>query len=276
VVKIPRFTFEKFPGVDPTLTMQMRSVGEAMAIGRTFREAMQKAFRSLETGRLGWGRPPGSSPPGLVPRATRLAADASGVRLPHLGTDPYVAALRERLRRPQSDRLDALWEGFANGLQSAEMASLTGYDPWFVEQFEALFHHEKALRSTPLADLDADSLLAAKRAGYGDAQLAELTGSDVALVRARRERLGIRPTFRRVDTCAGEFVAHTPYMYSTFDRGGLRVCPDGSVVDGAESADEAAPTATPKVMVLGGGPNRIGQGIARPITTRRTGSTSSP
>ena len=261
VVKIPRFTFEKFPGVDPTLNTQMRSVGEVMAIGRTFREAMQKAFRSLETGRSGWGEPPGSDR-GLARRARAMAVTERGVApLSQLLMDPYVATLRERLRRPQSDRLDALWEGFNSGLQGAEMASLTGYDPWFVDQFEALFHHERALRSQSLADLDADSLRAAKRAGYSDVQLAELTGSDAELVRARRERLGIRPTFRRVDTCGGEFVAHTPYLYSTFDAGGVRVRDDGSVIEGSEAADEAAPTPTPKVLVLGGGPNRIGQGI---------------
>ena len=261
VVKIPRFTFEKFPGVDPTLNTQMRSVGEAMAIGRTFREAMQKAFRSLETGRSGWGEPPGSDRGGAS-RTRPMAVTERGVApLSQLLMDPYVATLRERLRRPQSDRLDALWEGFNSGLQGAEMALLTGYDPWFVDQFEALFHHERALRSQSLADLDADSLRAAKRAGYSDARLAELTGSDADLVRARRERLGIRPTFRRVDTCAAEFVAHTPYLYSTFDAGGVRVRDDGSIIDGSEAADEAVPTSAPKVLVLGGGPNRIGQGI---------------
>ncbi len=255
VVKIPRFTFEKFPGVDPTLNTQMRSVGEVMSIGRTFREAVQKAFRSLETGRTGWGEPPASSRRRWPTDEALAVPGASG------GTNPYVAALRERLRRPHSDRLEALWEGFAVGLQGAEMASLTGYDPWFVDQFETLYYHEKALRSQSLADLDAESLRAAKRAGYSDAQLAEFTGSDVSLVRARRERLGIRPTFRRVDTCAAEFVAHTPYMYSTFDAGGLRILPDGSVIEDGDGADEASPTPTPKVLVLGGGPNRIGQGI---------------
>ena len=253
VVKIPRFTFEKFPGVDPTLNTQMRSVGEAMSIGRTFREAVQKAFRSLETGRVGWGRKAGA--------AERTPPRPGAAPGPGLATDPHVAALRERLRRPHGDRLDALWEGFEAGLPGGEMAALSGYDPWFVDQFEALFHHERALRSKSLADLDADSLRAAKRAGYGDAQLAALTGSDVDVVRARRERLGIRPTFRRVDTCAAEFEAHTPYMYSTFDAGGVRVRKDGGIVEGHEGADEADPTPTPKVLVLGGGPNRIGQGI---------------
>lgn len=254
VVKIPRFTFEKFPGADPTLNTQMRSVGEAMAIGRTFREAVQKAFRSLETGLSGWGEPTSW-------RRQSSKTDASPSPLPLTGTDPQLAAIRERLRRPRWDRLDDLWEGFAAGLQAAEMALLTGYDPWFVGQFETLFHHERALRSQSLADLDAESLRAAKRAGYSDAQLAEFTGSDADLVRARRERFGIRPTFRRVDTCAAEFVAHTPYMYSTFDAGGLKVRPDGSVIESGEGADEARPTSTPKVLVLGGGPNRIGQGI---------------
>ena len=256
VVKIPRFTFEKFPGVDPTLTTQMRSVGEAMAMGRTFREALQKAFRSLETGRNGWGGPPNGKQ-----RRAGVLADARSVPIAKVGTDPYVAALRERLRRPHAERLETLWEGFQAGLQSDEMAALTGYDPWFVDQFEALFHHEGALRRQSLADLDAESLLAAKRAGYSDLQLAEFTGSDAELVRARRERLGVLPTFRRVDTCAAEFVAHTPYMYSTYDAGGVQVRADGTVVDGRERADEASPTDTPKVLVLGGGPNRIGQGI---------------
>jgi carbamoyl-phosphate synthase large subunit len=257
VLKLPRFTFEKFPGVDPTLTTQMRSVGEAMSIGRTFREAIQKAFRSLETGRGGWSEPAGAR----RRRARQTAADPITPLLAHVGTDPYVAALRERLRRPHGERLEALWEGFEAGLQGDEMAALTGYDPWFVDQFEALFRHERALRSQPLADLDADSLLAAKRAGYSDAQIAEMTGSDASLVRARRERLGIYPTFRRVDTCAAEFVAHTPYLYSTYDAGGVRVADDGAIESGRGAADEAQPTDTPKVLVLGGGPNRIGQGI---------------
>ena len=256
VLKIPRFTFEKFPGVDPTLTTQMHSVGEAMAIGRTFREALQKAFRSMETGRRGW----------CEPEAARLRRNATAAKVPsstpgHVGTDPYVAALRERLRRPHSDRLEALWEGFDAGLQGDEMAALSGYDPWFVDQFESLFRHEKALRNQPLADLDADSMLAAKRAGYSDQQLADFTGSDVELVRARRERLGVTPTFRRVDTCAAEFVAHTPYMYSTYDGGGVVIAADGSMSSGRETSDESHPTEVPKVLVLGGGPNRIGQGI---------------
>jgi len=257
VLKLPRFTFEKFPGVDPTLTTQMRSVGEAMSIGRTFREALQKAFRSLETGRGGWSEPASAR----RRRARQAAADPVAPLLAHVGTDPHVAALRERLRRPHAERLEALWEGFDAGLQGDEMAALTGYDPWFVDQFEALFHHERALRSQPLADLDADSLLAAKRAGYSDAQIAELTGSEASLVRARRERLGIYPTFRRVDTCAAEFVAHTPYLYSTYDAGGVQVGEDGEIHSGRGVADEAPPTETPKVLVLGGGPNRIGQGI---------------
>jgi len=256
VVKIPRFTFEKFPGVDPTLTTQMRSVGEAMSIGRTFREALQKALRSLETGRMGWSQPPGARP------ARGRVAVAGGVApIMLVGTDPHVAALRERLRRPHAERLEALWEGFDAGLQGDEMAALTGYDPWFVDQFEALFHYERALRSQSLADLDAENLRAAKRAGYSDAQIAAFTGSAAELVRARRERLGVYPTFRRVDTCAAEFVAHTPYLYSTYDAGGVQVADDGSISAERDSVDEAAPTDTPKVMVLGGGPNRIGQGI---------------
>jgi carbamoyl-phosphate synthase large subunit len=237
----------------------MRSVGEVMAIGRTFREAVQKAFRSLETGRQGWGQPPARR--GEAAAAAARRAEAGTAPAPAGSMDPYRAALRERLRRPLSDRLDTLWEGFAAGLPGSELAALTGYDPWFVDQFESLYHHERALRSQSLADLDADSLRAAKRAGYGDEQLARLTGSDAELVRARRERLGVRPSFRRVDTCAAEFEAHTPYLYSSFDAGGLRVRPDGSVLAGSAGPDEAAPTSAPKVLVLGGGPNRIGQGI---------------
>ncbi|MFQ5742935.1 MAG: carbamoyl-phosphate synthase large subunit [Acidobacteriota bacterium] len=262
VLKVPRFAFEKFPGSDPTLTMQMKSVGEVMSIGRTFRESLQKALRSLETGRLGWGM--GSPADATVGghRGDPAKRASGGVGAAHLTLDvPRHAALRERLKSPLSGRLDSLWQGFHAGMQSAELAVLTGYDRWFVDQFESLYHHERALWSQALADLDADSLWTAKRAGYSDAQLALFTGSDGAVVRARRERLGVRPTFRRVDTCAAEFVAHTPYLYSTYDAGGLRVRPDGSTLAGTGAADEAAPSSRPKVLVLGGGPNRIGQGI---------------
>ena len=215
VVKIPRWAFEKFPEADQTLTTQMKSVGEVMAIGRTFKEALQKAVRSLEQDRAGLGldRPP-----------------------------PDLETLRDRLRVPNPDRLLYLAEAMRRGLEREEIAGLTRIDPWFLAQMEELIAFEEAFRQAP--DLSRETLRRAKRLGFSDRRLAQLAGRSEAELRQARLAHGIRVTFKVVDTCAAEFVAHTPYLYSTY-----------------EDEDEAPPTARPKVVILGSGPNRIGQGI---------------
>ena len=215
VVKIPRWAFEKFPEADQTLTTQMKSVGEVMAIGRTFKEALQKAVRSLEQDRAGLGldRPP-----------------------------PDLETLRDRLRVPNPDRLLYVAEAMRRGLGREEIAALTRIDPWFLAQMEELIAFEEAFRQAP--DLSRETLRRAKRLGFSDRRLGELAGRPEAELRQARVAHGIRVTFKVVDTCAAEFVAHTPYLYSTY-----------------EEEDEAPPTARPKVVILGSGPNRIGQGI---------------
>ncbi len=215
VVKVPRWAFEKFPEADQTLTTQMKSVGEVMAIGRTFKEALQKAIRSLEQDR--WG----------------LALD---------GPAPDPERLRERLRVPNADRLLYVAEAMRQGVPAAEIAALTRIDPWFLAQVEELVGFEETFRRAPA--LDRPTLRRAKRLGFSDRRLAELAGRTEAEVRRARTAAGVRATFKVVDTCAAEFVAHTPYLYSTY-----------------EDEDEAPPTGRANVVILGSGPNRIGQGI---------------
>ncbi|HXV77828.1 MAG TPA: carbamoyl-phosphate synthase large subunit [Candidatus Polarisedimenticolaceae bacterium] len=218
VVKIPRWAFEKFPASEPVLGTQMRSVGEAMAIGRTFKEALQKAIRSLDIGRYG------------------LAADE---RHP---IDP--SRLRERLVTPTPDRLFYIHHAFQCGMNVEAIGELTAIDPWFLRQIEQLVDLEGRLRSFSLDTLPRPLLLRAKRDGFADRELARLLGCDEQRVRRRREADGVAPGFKRVDTCAAEFEAMTPYLYSSY-----------------EDECEATPTERRKVMILGGGPNRIGQGI---------------
>jgi carbamoyl-phosphate synthase large subunit len=219
VVKIPRWTFEKFPQADPTLGTQMKSVGEVMAIGRTFPEAFQKAWRSLEQGRAGWG------------------ADGKD------SIDPE--RLRERLITPHPERMFYLRYALQSGMRADQVAAFTHIDPWFIRQLEDLVNLEGRLRAFSLETIPADLLRQAKRNGFSDAQLSFLLRARGEMeVRARRLALGIRPTFHRVDTCAAEFPADTPYMYSSY-----------------ESEDESGPTDRRKVVILGSGPNRIGQGI---------------
>jgi carbamoyl-phosphate synthase large subunit len=213
VVKIPRWAFEKFPEADPTLTTQMKSVGEAMAIGRTFKEALQKAVRSLEQDRYA---------------LTLAVAD--------------LAELRTKLSTPNADRLFAIGEGYRRGLDTPELHRLTAIDPWFLEQIREIVEFEPEIRDHGLHD--ALVLRRAKQLGFADQRIAELTGQDEASIRRLRLGQSIRATFKMVDTCAAEFVAHTPYLYSTY-----------------EDEDEAPPTPRPKVVILGSGPNRIGQGI---------------
>ena len=225
VVKVPRWNFDKLPNADPTLGTQMKSVGEAMAIGRTFREALQKALRSMEDGRAGFG------------------ADASDGRV-----DP--SRLREKLSIPSPERLSYIRYALQSGWSVSAVARLTRIDPWFLAQLEELINLEGRLRAFSLDNVPPRLLREAKRNGFSDSQLARLLrvsgrGSEGSLaVRARRLEAGIRAVYNRVDTCAAEFEAYTPYLYSTY-----------------ESSCEAAPSARRKVMILGSGPNRIGQGI---------------
>ncbi len=215
VVKIPRFAFEKFPAADPTLGPSMKSVGEVMAIGRTFKEAYQKALRSLENGRTG-----------LDPRYT--------------GADD----IRRRLRAPTDERPWLLADAMRHGISVEELHAITRIDRWFLDQMAEILDMEGRLAQAGKWGLSPDLLRAAKREGFSDAAVARLTGLSGADVRARRVEAGIRPTFKMVDTCAAEFEARTPYLYSTY-----------------EAEDEAPPTGRRKVVILGSGPNRIGQGI---------------
>jgi len=215
VVKCPRFTFEKFRDADATLTTQMKSVGEAMSIGRTFKESFQKALRSLETGRFG------------------LGMDGKD------GT-PDINYIRERLATPNAERVFFLRLAFEAGLTLEKIHELSGIDPWFLKNIEDILESEKELGT----DLDQMDFRRAKRLGYSDHQLAVLTDSSPDDVRAKRKEAGVTPTYRLVDTCAAEFEAYTPYYYSTY-----------GIENEARSGDKK------KVMILGGGPNRIGQGI---------------
>ena len=215
VVKFPRWAFEKFPEADQTLTTQMKSVGEAMAIGRTFKEALQKAVRSLEQDR--WG----------------LVMDPAPAD---------VESLKQKIRIPTAERCFALAEGYRRGMSTQEMHELSAIDPWFLENIREIVLFEETIRGAGLEQPDV--LRRAKQMGFADRRIAELMGGSEAEVRAARLRAGIRATFKMVDTCAAEFEAHTPYLYSTY-----------------EEEDEAPPTPREKVVILGSGPNRIGQGI---------------
>ena len=219
VTKIPRFAFEKFPGTEPTLTTQMKSVGEAMAIGRTFQESFQKALRSLETGRAGWG----------CDRRETL---------------PNLSTVRARLRTPSPDQVFVVHHAMQLGVELMEIYELTGIDPWFLHKLTELLETEKWLKRTPLASLTAEQLYAIKRQGFSDRQIAFANNVTEDEVRSLRQSLGVRPVYKRVDTCAAEFEAYTPYYYSTY-----------------EVESEVLPSDRRQVMILGGGPNRIGQGI---------------
>jgi carbamoyl-phosphate synthase large subunit len=215
VTKVPRFAFEKFPQVNDRLTTQMKSVGEVMAIGRTFQESLQKALRGLETGSDG---------------------------LDEKTTDRDV--IENELGDVGPERIWYVADAFRCGMSVDEVHELTSIDLWFLAQIEDLVRQEQALKGEKLDALSADELRVLKRSGFSDARLAKLLNSDEAVLRARRWRLGVRPVYKRVDTCAAEFATRTAYMYSTY-----------------EEECEAQPTQKRKIMVLGGGPNRIGQGI---------------
>ncbi|MBN9553955.1 MAG: carbamoyl-phosphate synthase large subunit, partial [Alphaproteobacteria bacterium] len=222
VTKIPRFAFEKFPGAEPLLTTAMKSVGEAMAIGRTFAESIQKALRSLETGLTGFDE-------------TALPEDKT--------------AIRAALARPTPDRLLNAAQAMRHGFPLEEIQKITGYDPWFLGEIEAIIATEAGIRANGLPK-DAPSFRRLKTMGFSDARLAKLTGRKEAAVRAARHALNIRPCYKRIDTCAAEFEALTPYMYSSYE-----------IPSGGQTACEADPSDKKKIIILGGGPNRIGQGI---------------
>ncbi len=227
VTKIPRFAFEKFPGSEPYLTTAMKSVGEAMAIGRSFQESLQKALRSLETGLSG-----------LDP-----------IEIPGLGGDDDANAIRAALATSTPDRLRVAAQALRHGLPIEQVRSITHYDPWFLEQIDGIIAAERDVEANGVP-AGAERLHALKAMGFSDKRLAQLAGGAETEVRALRHQLGVRPVFKRVDTCAAEFAAKTPYMYSTYEP----------AYAGA-SACEAQPSDRKKVIILGGGPNRIGQGI---------------
>jgi len=224
VTKMPRFAFEKFPGAEALLTTSMKSVGEAMSIGRTFQESLQKALRSMETGLTGLNE-----------------IDIMGA--------PEKTAIVGALSRATPDRILVIAQAFRFGLSVDEVAHACKYEPWFLRQIEQLVKIEAEVRDHGLPK-DAKGLLDLKKKGFSDERLAELTGQSAADVARKRRGLGIRPVFKRIDTCAAEFESRTPYLYSCYEG------------DGLHSAEcEARPTGRRKVIILGGGPNRIGQGI---------------
>jgi carbamoyl-phosphate synthase large subunit len=227
VTKIPRFTFEKFPGAEPILTTSMKSVGEAMAIGRTFPESLQKALRSMETGLTGLNE----------------------VEIPGLDEEADPNLLRRELAKPAPERLLVIAEAFRRGIGLDAVNAACRYDPWFLAQIRDIVEAEATVRAQGLPD-DAPGLLGLKKFGFSDARLAELAGLEENAVMERRHRHGVHPVYKRVDTCAAEFASQTPYMYSCYEGDGT-----------APAECEAAPSEARKVIILGGGPNRIGQGI---------------
>ncbi len=227
VTKIPRFAFEKFPGSEPILTTAMKSVGEVMAIGRTFQESMQKALRGLETGLTGFNE----------------------IEIEGLGKGDDKNAVRAALGRPVPERILKIAQALRSGATEQQVHESSKYDPWFIAQIADIVTMEQRIRQHGLPR-DAFNLRKIKAMGFSDARLAELTGSMEQDVAAARRELGVRPVFKRIDTCAAEFASPTAYMYSTYDVG----------LPGTDG-DEAHPSGREKVIILGGGPNRIGQGI---------------
>src|SRR5438445_701070 len=222
VVKVPRFAFEKFPTADYRLTTQMKSVGEAMAIGRTFKEAFQKGLRALEIGRPGWVA-------GATPADDRLTSDSPD-------------DLRVALRVPTPERMFQIKRALVAGLTVEDIAQASRIDPWFLYQMEDLLQAERWFAG--LAEIGAAELRRMKRMGFSDRQLAALRGTTEAELRARRWQLGVHPAYKTVDTCAGEFPSSTPYLYSSYD-----------------DENESEPLGERSIVILGSGPNRIGQGV---------------
>ncbi|MCA6321561.1 MAG: carbamoyl-phosphate synthase large subunit, partial [Phenylobacterium sp.] len=229
VTKIPRFAFEKYPGSEPYLTTSMKSVGEVMAIGRTFKESLQKALRGLETGLTGLDD-----------------VEIEGAADPETGKAAVVRALGV----PTPDRLRVIAQAFRHGLTVEEVHGACAYEPWILRQVQELVRQEGLVRAGGLP-ATAEAFRALKAQGFSDARLARLTRQTEGAVRAARRALGVRPVFKRIDTCAGEFRAETPYMYSTYETGALGQAPEC----------ESEPSDRRKAIILGGGPNRIGQGI---------------
>lgn len=227
VTKMPRFTFEKFAGSNNHLTTSMKSVGEAMSIGRSFTESFQKALRSMETGLTGLNKP----------------------NIAGLGKGDDINLLRRHLTMPTPDRLLVVAEAFRHGLTVNEIYDISKYDPWFLEQIKLLVDIEQSLIETGLPKT-SEGMYFLKSHGFSDARIAELLGKTEDEIRKHRHKLNVRPVYKCVDTCAAEFASLTPYMYSTYEKsfGDTRVC-EANVKD------------TPKIAILGGGPNRIGQGI---------------
>jgi carbamoyl-phosphate synthase large subunit len=224
VVKFPRWNFEKFPEADPTLTTQMKSVGEAMAIGRTFKEAFLKAVRSLELGRKG----------SLFPASPNDAGDE----------EEDESSLRKRLVVPNDRRMWAIFRALRRGISTRDLHEMTRIDPWFLQQFSEIVELRKMAGLGEFREMSSDMLRTMKRTGFSDADIAAVFGVGESDVRARRLDEGLVPAYKRIDTCAAEFESYTPYLYGTYEQ----VC-------------EADPTPKKKVVILGSGPNRIGQGI---------------
>jgi carbamoyl-phosphate synthase large subunit len=239
VTKVPRFTFEKFPEADPTLTTQMKSVGETMAIGRTFKESLQKALRGLEVNRFGIG----------VDRLDRWGTPEQ----------PSLEEILQKLSTPNAERIWYIRYGLKLGLSVEEIQRLTRIDPWFLRNIEELVQLEEELRAAgTLAKVTPELMLKAKQAGFVDKQLALLWTASESEIRAVRKAMGITAVFKSVDTCAAEFEAYTPYYYSTYERP-MR---SGNSEPRLETDDEVLPfSGKSRIMILGGGPNRIGQGI---------------
>ena len=235
VTKIPRFTFEKFPGTEALLNTQMKSVGEAMSIGRTFQESLQKALRSMETGLTGLNE---VIIPGIEPEE---GDDVVG------GIDE--SAVLAALNLPTPDRILTVAQAIRHGLSTDAIQTASGFDPWFIAQLRGIVEAENGIRENGLPDT-AQDLHQLKAMGFSDERLAELAGSTAAKVTAFRHEQGVRPVYKRIDTCAAEFASETPYMYSTYENAGY-----------APAECEAEPTDRRKAIILGGGPNRIGQGI---------------
>ncbi|MFN3660812.1 MAG: carbamoyl-phosphate synthase large subunit, partial [Brevinematales bacterium] len=219
VVKIPRFNFEKFKGVSPVLGTQMQSVGEVMAIGRIFKEAFQKALRSLESGLMGW--------------------EEKG-----LSGSEVEATLEEKLRIPGPDRVLYIKDAMLRGWSIERIYELSAIDPWFLKQMSEILEVEKMYRQRSLESLSSEDFRQLKQYGFSDSQIAAWYATTEESVREKRKSLGVLPTYKLVDTCAAEFEAKTPYYYSTY-----------------EDEDEVRPSSREKVIILGSGPNRIGQGI---------------
>jgi carbamoyl-phosphate synthase large subunit len=228
VTKIPRFAFEKFPGAEPLLSTAMKSVGEAMAIGRNFQESLQKALRSLETGLTGINPPENA---------------------PDISTPEGLSNMRAALTTPTPDRLLVAAHALRQGMSADEVCQLSHFNPWFMEQLGQIIATEEKLIAHGLPD-NAEAMRAVKSQGFSDARMGELCGLPEAEARRARHQLEVRPYFRSIDTCAAEFMASTPYLYSSYDS-----------PSPFEGQNEAAPSNRPKAVILGGGPNRIGQGI---------------